>query len=366
MISYAQNMEDVILARVFREQATGFYVDIGAMDPMEDSVTKHFYDAGWSGINVEPNPQFYARLNAARPRDCNLRCCVSDAVETLTFHAFEGAGISSLDPAIAQHFEALNFQGQKLEVQTMTLADVLAGAPVPVDFLKVDVEGWELPVLRSNDWSLYRPAVILVEALDPRTLEPSWESWDPEVIRHGYRFVYFDGLNRFYVREDRVDLQGKFGLPPNLFDGVEPAVKYLRQRNEAQAELDQVQTQLQAAQQELALVQGQAQALHGQLEEVRSRVEGLANQASKARSERDLLHRTMEEMGSRLDRTQEALRQREAEVDLLVHDLREARLDNAGLRDELNATQEQLDRERARVRRPGLLQSFLPMQRKPT
>ena len=43
-ISYAQNFEDVILWRALNHVENGFYVDVGAMDPTEHSVTKAFYN----------------------------------------------------------------------------------------------------------------------------------------------------------------------------------------------------------------------------------------------------------------------------------------------------------------------------------
>ena len=67
-VSYAQNCEDVLLHRAFGKQETGFYVDVGASDPVDGSTTKAFYDRGWSGIDVEPGAVF-AELVAARPRD---------------------------------------------------------------------------------------------------------------------------------------------------------------------------------------------------------------------------------------------------------------------------------------------------------
>lgn len=72
-LSYAQNFEDVMLHRAFRNVERGFYVDVGAFDPTHDSVTKAFYDRGWNGINIEPIPEYHARFTAERPRDINLR-----------------------------------------------------------------------------------------------------------------------------------------------------------------------------------------------------------------------------------------------------------------------------------------------------
>ena len=72
-VSYAQNFEDVLLWRALGGVTDGFYIDVGAAHPDIDSVTRAFYDRGWSGINIEPTPEYSLRLAAARPRDVNLR-----------------------------------------------------------------------------------------------------------------------------------------------------------------------------------------------------------------------------------------------------------------------------------------------------
>jgi hypothetical protein len=69
MLTYAQNFEDVMIARLFEAGYRGFYVDIGAAHPEHLSVSCHFYKHGWSGINVEPSPHFFPLLCAARPND---------------------------------------------------------------------------------------------------------------------------------------------------------------------------------------------------------------------------------------------------------------------------------------------------------
>src|SRR4051794_3212736 len=71
-VSYAQNFEDVMLRRALSHVERGFYNDVGANDPIVDSVTLAFYERGWRGINVEPMRQYHDRLVASRPRDTNL------------------------------------------------------------------------------------------------------------------------------------------------------------------------------------------------------------------------------------------------------------------------------------------------------
>ena len=72
IISYAQNGEDIILNRVFMGEKNGFYIDVGAGKPNDDSVTKVFYDLGWRGINIEPHPENFHLLDKERKRDINL------------------------------------------------------------------------------------------------------------------------------------------------------------------------------------------------------------------------------------------------------------------------------------------------------
>ena len=79
MVSYAQNHEDVLLDRAFPRGKPGFYIDVGANEPVRNSVTKHFYELGWHGINVEPAAHPFALLAAERERDVNLNVAVSDS-----------------------------------------------------------------------------------------------------------------------------------------------------------------------------------------------------------------------------------------------------------------------------------------------
>jgi hypothetical protein len=76
MISYAQNQEDVIIARVFPDRHHGTYVDVGAHFPVIDSVTEHFYRLGWRGLNIDPLPAAYAELCQVRVHDINLNIAI--------------------------------------------------------------------------------------------------------------------------------------------------------------------------------------------------------------------------------------------------------------------------------------------------
>jgi FkbM family methyltransferase len=219
MVSYAQNFEDVMLARAFAGRAAGFYVDVGAFDPVIDSVTRHFYDQGWRGINIEPVARQHALFARARPRDTNLNVALGRESGELTLHDFSPLGVSTVDPAIAAEMRERGFPGREVRVPVVTLAQVCRDHGVrEIDFLKIDVEGHETEVIAGHDWALVRPRILLVEATRPMTTEPAFAAWEPLVLEAGYQFAWFDGLNRFYVRQEDTDLLVHFRVPPNVFD----------------------------------------------------------------------------------------------------------------------------------------------------
>ncbi len=173
MVSHAQNFEDVMLARAFAGQATGLHIDVGAFHPDVDSVTRHFYDSGWRGINVEPVAAQHALLERARARDINLNVAIGRERGEVTLYDFSPLGVSTVDPVIASEMRALKFIGREVKVPVRTLAEVCVEHEVrDVDYLKVDVEGHEGDVLAGLDWSLVRPRILVVEATRPMTQEP--------------------------------------------------------------------------------------------------------------------------------------------------------------------------------------------------
>lgn len=220
MISYAQNFEDVILRRVFRNRADGFYIDVGAMDPLVESVTKFFYDQGWSGINIEPNGWFYSKLLQERPRDINLNLAVGEREESKEIFLFDHIGNSTFDESSRDRYVDRGFEAKSLQVRVTTLATICQDyVRRQIDFLKIDCEGWERFVIYGADWDRFRPIVLVIEATEPGTTNPAWADWEPYLIEKArYDMVYFDGLNRFYLRREYADLRSCFELPPNFFD----------------------------------------------------------------------------------------------------------------------------------------------------
>ena len=219
-ISFAQNAEDIVLRRIFKGVHKGFYVDVGAWDPTVDSVTRLFYDGGWSGLDIEPQPTAFERLQAARPRDSNVNIAVSDHAGWSLLYVTRYPPLTTIEPTLLHDDNPDYAVCETIRVPTRTLSDVLDREirDRPIDFMKIDVEGHEKAVLRGLDLHRHRPVVFVIEALCPTTGKARWTEWEPLLISAGYRMTLFDGLNRFYLREDRFDLLERASYPACALD----------------------------------------------------------------------------------------------------------------------------------------------------
>lgn len=168
---YSQEGEDIVLKRIFAEKEHGFYVDVGAHHPRRFSNTYLFYCRGWKGINIEPNPDCTEAFKLERKRDINLQLGISDYAGTLTYYVFNDPALNSFDPDLtAARVASTPFRvvGKKeIEVERL---EVILKKYLPIgqkiDFLTIDVEGLDMKVLHSNDWSVFRPRYVLVELLE--------------------------------------------------------------------------------------------------------------------------------------------------------------------------------------------------------
>jgi FkbM family methyltransferase len=230
-VSYAQNFEDVILWRVFKNIEKGTYVDVGAQHPIIDSVTYAFYLKGWSGVNIEPSSHYFSQLCSVRQRDVNLESAISNVKGEIDFWEVEHSGLSTADGNLANNYLSSGMSVSHKKVQAITLTDVFEKyTDIDVNFLKIDVEGYEKFVLEGMDLLRFRPWVILIEATEPNTTIDSSVNWDYLLLRHDYFNCYSDGLNKFYLCNEKLDLLPYFKYPPNFFDSFTLAnSKYLEE-----------------------------------------------------------------------------------------------------------------------------------------
>lgn len=219
MISFAQNAEDVVLARLFGDRATGTWIDVGAAHPVDDSVTQHFAQLGWTGINIEPNPQLHQSLVEARPQDINIQAAASDQLGSTQL--WVGAGADRFNSTVLETIRSDEWAS--IEVPLVTVQQVAHEHGVEsVDFLKIDVEGAEAAVLRGADLNSLAPRVLVIEAIHPRTRQPTFSEWEYLVIEAGYQRALFDGINAFYASADDEEALRVLSVPANALDEYVP------------------------------------------------------------------------------------------------------------------------------------------------
>jgi FkbM family methyltransferase len=219
IISYAQNFEDVMLWRALGHIENGFYIDIGANDPVIDSVSLIFHEYGWHGIHVEPMTYYAELLRQQRLGDQIIQAAVGTEEEIIRFYEIPGEGISTGDPEIARQHRDRGYLVNETCVPAITLNSILELCEATeIHWLKIDVEGFEQPVIMSWAPSKVRPWIVVVESTLPMTQIPTHEEWESTLVGYGYNFVYFDGLNRYYLSEEHSELAKYFSSPPNVFD----------------------------------------------------------------------------------------------------------------------------------------------------
>lgn len=210
--SYAQNGEDVVLWRALRGIPSGRYVDVGANDPVVDSISWPFYLQGWTGITVEPVATLMARHRAQRPEDIQVEAVVGELnQDEVTFYEIPSSGLSTIDAHIAARHKDNGWAIEQHQVPVRGLDDILAEArwnDEPIHFMTIDTEGSEAAVLASMDLRRWRPWVLVVEATAPTSARPTHQEWEPGILNADYELRLFDGLSRFYVAREHSEELG--------------------------------------------------------------------------------------------------------------------------------------------------------------
>ena len=222
MISYSQNQEDVVLFRLVQLVPEGFYVDVGAAHPVIDNVTYALYKAGWRGINIEPMKREADLLRELRPLDITFEVAAGDSSGRVTLYEapIENRGATTADMELVEIYRSTGQLFGSFEVEVARLDKILEDNQIQiVHVLKIDVEGFEKSVIQGSSIEKYRPWVLVIEATRPNSTVDVSAEWEQLVLRAGYVQALFDGLNKFYVRDDMPDLVAIMSVPANVFDG---------------------------------------------------------------------------------------------------------------------------------------------------
>ena len=153
-VSWSQGGEDIALIHALGGQSSGKYIDIGAHHPSRFSVTRHLYQMGWSGVNVDANQELINAFNEVRTRDVNL-CAAVGLEAKYTFTIFGEAAISTLDSEWRKKFISENNEiAKEVEVEGRKLRSILDDFQPRqrIELLSIDAEGSDLQVLLSLEF----------------------------------------------------------------------------------------------------------------------------------------------------------------------------------------------------------------------
>lgn len=200
--SYSQFGEDLVLDALLGSKEKGFYIDVGANSPRRLNNTYRFYLRGWRGINIEPQPALYREFAGLRTNDINLNIGIAETPGALHFYELEANTLSTFDREAAMK-NARRFKSSvraEYDIPVYPLQTVLQVHLPPeteIDFLSIDTEGYDLRVLQSNDWKVYRPAAIVIETGE-RKIEI-----DQFLRKVGYSLIYLNGTNSIYFADGK-------------------------------------------------------------------------------------------------------------------------------------------------------------------
>lgn len=164
--SHSQWGDDIVIDDLLKNKKKGFYVDVGAYDPSRFSNTKRFYLRGWRGINIEPDPARIQDFYIQRPRDINLNIGIGNKNSTMKFYKFIPNTLSTFSGKRAKEYQKQCFKLlETRSILVQKLADTLEKhiKKEKVDFFSIDTEGFDLEVLKSNNWKKFKPKVICIE-----------------------------------------------------------------------------------------------------------------------------------------------------------------------------------------------------------
>jgi FkbM family methyltransferase len=178
-------------------------VDVGAHHPRRFSNTQRFYERGWNGINIEPNPDALVMFMRQRKRDINVGCGVAEANSQLTYYMFNEPALNSFDTSVAgrraeDRYTVIGTRDVPVKRLDSILEESLPEG-MQIDFMSIDVEGYDYQVLQSNDWSRFRPSCLLVEAFDFDLERPAGSPIHIFLDSNGYRLFAKTFNTLFYI-----------------------------------------------------------------------------------------------------------------------------------------------------------------------
>jgi predicted SAM-dependent methyltransferase len=191
----------------------GFLVEIGVGHTCTDESRKNNYkfcelygsntaellNLGWSGLYIEPIEEFCTEA-ALLHKDIKDRLKIinlgaSDCFETCTIYG-EETFIPNPLLIYKDHLgKPYKYPGTKIECKPTSVILTEAGCPKKIDFMSIDVEGYEEKVLRGINFNLHSPKILFIETTRITTEKVQ------SIIPKNYKLLTTEGLNSCFVEE---------------------------------------------------------------------------------------------------------------------------------------------------------------------
>jgi len=199
--SWSFEGQDIIALSLLRNIKIGHYFDIGCASPTEISNTWLFYQQGWRGLAVDGRP-LHNEWKKLRPRDVFMQQLVGDGRETV-FVQFPDPHMNSCDiPTIRRYTERFSSElitsSRSSTVQAGSLWESVFPSVVP-DLVSIDVEGYEIEVLKGFDLVGRRPKLIIVELKNFNFMAPQSLPAVSFLYKNHYCLVAKTPLDGFFI-----------------------------------------------------------------------------------------------------------------------------------------------------------------------
>ena len=192
----------------FKNQKSGFFLEIGAFDGIEGSNCYHFEKfMNWEGIAIEASPLQFKKLK--KNRNCKLMNIAigSENKQVEFYEVVEGftqmSGINNLN--FKDSFERIkknsNSKINKINIECKTFEKLILSDQI-IDLISIDIEGNESDVLKTINFDKYKIKVIILENNTPKEL--SYLKFFKEK-----NFYYFDrvGMDEIYYNKEYFSLK---------------------------------------------------------------------------------------------------------------------------------------------------------------
>jgi len=175
-----QFFQDLIVFLFLQKKKEGFYIDIGANDGISGSNTYIFEQIGWKGICIEPNPDMYKKLKNIRKCDCYNVALSSETNDNVEFFKATADGLSGLNDKMEESHRKWAKEYGKIEiikVKTVVFDKIMENYPnvKHIDFMSLDVEGYEISILESINFKKYTFGILTIEKNNPEKIKDIME-----------------------------------------------------------------------------------------------------------------------------------------------------------------------------------------------